>query len=403
VNDRRSGHGDEGIALIIVTFFAIIGIGLVIAGTTRLKAAVDKDAARIAVQAHAAQLAKAGLVEGMSWLQRQASQPVLTFAPVLDESSDPPIRETLDPDIGLVREIVVAGNLWGRYELWKQWDDDPDAKRRAIRQRLECRDVSAELGLSPGRVWRLKCRAIVYRKRAEDRGPFEPPNQVVASFVWEGEVRQSITVTPPAQGAIVTERADTVLIESGAQIQTQDGVTGIVYSPGTGVIDNASADVTTAAAPTPLDLGFESVFGVSFMELRLNADLNVTKLSDLPDELREGTITILEAPGEIVKVNYQKHLQGHGVLVVDAASLEFAQHNMSDFSGILYVTGDITLGGPLWIRGMIIARGAVTVSGSQDVTVAYNTSVVETTSKGKGYRRRRKPFATTKGAVGVVK
>ena len=69
----------------------------------------------------------------MGWFRKSPTQPVATFAPVRNLSVSPQILETNDPDIGLMREFQISGPIWGRYEVWKQWDADPDPVRLAWR------------------------------------------------------------------------------------------------------------------------------------------------------------------------------------------------------------------------------------------------------------------------------
>src|SRR5690606_24062328 len=101
--------------------------------------------------------ARSGLTEGLSWLRRQTSQPVTVFQPTLDTSATPPILDTEDPDIGLVRDFRISGNLWARYEVWKEWAADPDPTRLAWRQQFDCTDVSEpKVGGATGSAWRLR-------------------------------------------------------------------------------------------------------------------------------------------------------------------------------------------------------------------------------------------------------
>ena len=62
-------------------------------------------------------MADAGIVDAYAWLRRQQVQPVTTFAPRRDLAAVPPVNETDDPTLGLVREVELLPSLWGRYEV----------------------------------------------------------------------------------------------------------------------------------------------------------------------------------------------------------------------------------------------------------------------------------------------
>ena len=77
----------------------------------------------------------------------------------------PPVIDTLDPDIGIVREFQITNSIWGRYEVWKEWDADPNSTRLAWRQQMQTEDVSDLRGnLSPGSVWRMRSIGYVFRR-----------------------------------------------------------------------------------------------------------------------------------------------------------------------------------------------------------------------------------------------
>lgn len=393
-NDRR----ETGTALVVIFFFVVLSLGMIVSGATSIQSSKKKDDVRIAVQVHAAHLANAGLVEATSWFKRQAKQPVVNFEPILDKTVEPEILDTLDPEIGIVREIPVSGNLWGRYEIWKQWDSDPDPERLAIRKRLEARDLSLELGkTTPGLVWSIKCRGIIYRRRHPTKAPNEPPNVILATHVAETELCQTLRVSPPGNAAVLTERADTVSIGAGATINSDDpSAPGVLYGSGTGAVTDSSG--SSLASTSTLDLSVQSVFGLTYDELKLAADLVVTSVADLPSPMR-GNIVVLESPANApVVLDYQNRLRGRGVLVVKTDQLTFDKFNMSDFAGLLYVTGTMQYDGPAWIRGTTIAVGGLTVpGGTESTTLSYNKGAMEALRRSYGYRRQRQGSFAVQG------
>lgn len=389
-------HREHGTALVTIFFFVILSLGMIVSGTTSLQSSKKKEDVRIAVEVHAAHLANAGLVEATSWFKRQANQPVLAFEPILDTTVEPQIKDTIDPEIGIVREIPVSGNLWGRYEVWKQWDADPDPVRLAVRKRLQVQDMSLELGhTSPGLVWTIKCRGIIYRRRHPTKAPNEAPNVVLATHVAETELCQTMRVAPPGKAAVLTQRADTVTIGSGAMISSDDqSAAGVLYGADTGAATVGTTSST--ASSTNLDLSIENVFGVTYDQLKRNADLVVTSIVDLPR--MRGNLVVLESPADAeVVVDYANRLRGRGVLVVKTSLLTFTKFNMSDFRGLLYVTGAMAYDGPAWIRGTTIPVGGLSMPGNtESTTLSYSKVAVKALRKAIGYRRQRQgSFAQT--------
>src|SRR5690606_18676464 len=147
----------RGIAFVLGFFFAIIVAGLVATGTLVLSSTRTRTEVNFRLHGQAAQFARAGLTEALGWFRRQTTQPVTVFAPVLDTTVTPPVLDTMDPDVGIVREFEIAGVIWGRYEVWKAWAGDPDPERLAWRQQVQVEDISAERGIAgAGNVWRVR-------------------------------------------------------------------------------------------------------------------------------------------------------------------------------------------------------------------------------------------------------
>ena len=132
----------------------------VISGSEMLKSNQTRTETQFLLHGQATNFARSGLTEAINWLRRQVVQPVTVFEPVLDTAATPQIIDTLEPDIGLVREFQITGNIWGRYEVWKQWDADPDPARLAWRQQVQVRDVS--LLRDSNSAWSSSMRALAW-------------------------------------------------------------------------------------------------------------------------------------------------------------------------------------------------------------------------------------------------
>ena len=120
----------------------------------------------------------------LGWFRKSPVQPVTAFTPVLDPAASPPVLETNDPVVGLMREFQISGPIWGRYEVWKQWDADPDPQRLAWRQRMQAQDISARVGATGnGNVWKLKSVGFVFRRIDPNVAFDQYPNQVLGTDI----------------------------------------------------------------------------------------------------------------------------------------------------------------------------------------------------------------------------
>ena len=114
--------GERGVALILGILFTIIVLGITVTGALVIKSHQTKTKVNFISKGQSVQFAKSGLIEALGWMRKQTSQPVTAFSPQLDTSVTPPILDTLDPAIGIVREFEITNSIWGRYEVWKDWD-----------------------------------------------------------------------------------------------------------------------------------------------------------------------------------------------------------------------------------------------------------------------------------------
>ncbi|MGZ4810182.1 MAG: hypothetical protein ACXV7D_12730, partial [Thermoanaerobaculia bacterium] len=113
--------GQRGQALIS----AIIGVALVVLvllTTLSVTQYSHKAVARqLNYQGLALNAATAGLNEGLSWFRRQTAQPVTSFTPAATTTGPPPVNDSDDSTIGLVRNYTISSllNVNGSYTLKK--------------------------------------------------------------------------------------------------------------------------------------------------------------------------------------------------------------------------------------------------------------------------------------------
>ena len=72
---RSQSNPESGVAIILSLLFLIIAVGLVTSGAMLMKATQDRSEVSFRVEAQAAQFARSGLTEGLSWFRRQTAQP----------------------------------------------------------------------------------------------------------------------------------------------------------------------------------------------------------------------------------------------------------------------------------------------------------------------------------------
>jgi len=380
---------ESGFAVLVVLFLVTFVVGLVVSSAQMFAARKTHQDTTMNHGGYALQFAQAGITEATNWFRRQSSQPVLEFAPILDVNSDPKILDTMEPEIGLVREFAVTGNLWGRYEVWKPTNLGDSAEQADLRQALGVKDISRAAGEdSDGVIWTLRCRGVVYRRMDSSKAPNESPNSIVAMETVEAEIRRTLSINLPGKAALSVARGDAATLGSRIRIRGGEAGTGVVFPAGTGT-PNSSADITgvQAMASIPSDrTELRSVVGVTLEELKQVADYIVTDVSELPDHVTENSVVVLENPG-VIAISPTNALRGRFMLVC-TGSIAVSAGSMTNFSGLMFIEGALTIqDGPCWIRGATIVRGTVDLQGTNDFsTIALDSTVLDEMRKLFSYR-----------------
>ncbi len=367
---------ERGIALILGILFTIIVMGITVAGAMTMRSHQTHTRTNFVAHGQAIGFARSGLTEALGWLRKQTSQPVTTFAPQLDPSADPPVLDTADPAIGIVREFRITGPIWGRYEVWKDWPEDPDPERRHWRNQFRVLDVSRGRGdLPAGSAWRLRCVGYVFRRTAEGI-PFNVvPNQVLGQDVAEVEVRR-LALQPPGQAALCAARGGIVSIQSRGRIYGGGTAAGIYYLTGSGVpTTSGPVTGTPGLSSTALYNGsVEAVFGVSLDELKSMADVVVANAAEFPSPVPPNSLIVCTVPNMTFDV--ARPLRGTGV-VVCTGTMTIQPGSNSNFSGLLHVGSSLTLNSPADIQGAVVAQGSVVATGTTDfATITYDDGVL---------------------------
>ena len=373
----ESQNPQSGVAIIVALWFTVIVGGIVLTGTLYLESHRRLTRNSFIAKAQAVQIARSGLTEALSWMRRQTSQPVMTFSPRLDPTANPPVLDTIDEDIGLVREFRIAGKQWARYEVWKTWDTDPDPTRLAWRQQMQCEDISsARLAAAAGSIWRLRSLGYVYTQEDPSKAFNEAPNVIVGRELLETEV-QRLAINLPGEAAVNVRVGSSCTINANGSIIGGTGG-GIYYPAGSGTPSTGSGSVTgTPALSTALtyDDSYESVFGVGIDDLRSMADLIVATTGEFPNPVPNNALVIIDC-GSTMTWDSTTPLNGSGIVIVLGDAYVY-QGSLSNFSGLLYVDGNLILRDPIEIRGAVMVTGSLTVQGNPDyATILFDEDVL---------------------------
>lgn len=369
------GAGAMLAVFVLATLFVMISTGLIL---IQISQSGLKEQLRYHGQAVNA--AQAGLVDALAWFRRQSTQPVTAFAPARDMSVDPPINETDDASIGIVRDYEVSqlGSVWARYEV----------------PIVSVRDVTAARGKEgAGTVWALESRGFVYVRRDVTKGYDEAPNEILSRTIATTEI-QRLSIVLPANAAIHCYRGDRVRTETRSRVFGGDDI-GIAYPPSTGN-PTIAGRVTGSPARTqvsPYNDAIQNVFGVTQSELVAMADIVVSSVSELPARIPDMTLVVVDGNAVFDATN---RMTGSGVLVV-LGTLTVNANSYSAYNGLIYTTGAYTQNAPSQVNGSIVSRSNVRLNGTGDFSeVSYDQTILTQIQRHMGQYRfnRNQQFST---------
>lgn len=384
--------GERGTALILALLFTTVVVGVVVTGTLTLKSQITKNRTLFITNYQAVMAARSGLTEALSWMRRQTSQPVTEFAPMLTPTANPPALDTDDPDIGLVRDFQISGNLWARYEVWKEWSGDPDLNRRAWRHQYACSDISLpKAGRAPGAAWRLRSVGYVYRRYEQAVAFNVEPNVVLATESTETDILRAV-INLPGEAAVNVAAGGSCNINANGRVFGGDSA-GIYFPGDTGRPSRGGRSERRVTGRPALarsavyDDSYEGVFGLTFAEISSMADIIVTNEDDFPDPIPDHALIVVDV-GETFTVEASRPLAGTGLVVV-RGDMVMQPGNNSLFSGMLYVEGNFRMHAPSEINGTVLVRGNMTVEGASDyATINYDADALKTLMASFGAYRR---------------
>lgn len=394
-SDACGRTAERGLALILGLMFTIIVVGITVSGSMILKSYQNKTRTNFVTHGQTVRFARSGLTEALGWLRKQTSQPVTSFSPVLDPMASTPILDTIDPEIGIVREFRITGAIWGRYEVWKDWPGDPDSTRLQWRNKMRCVDLSTQRGNLPaGTVWRLRSIGYIYR-RVDGTRPYNvQPNQVISQEVLDSEVRR-LSLEPPGQSAVCSRRGDAVSVQTKGRIFGGTTAAGVYYPSATGspTVSGSGASITgappTSTAVTYADSVMD-VFGVSMAELESMANYVITDPNAFPNPVPINTLVVCKVP---ITFTAARPLRGTGAVVFQS-TVTISPASYSSFSGLLYAAGNMTVREPTEIQGAVVVTGNLLLQGASDfVTLTYDDGMLNRLRQDLGSYRASSAYA----------
>lgn len=364
---------EAGSMLIWALFAMVVVTGMLFVGMEGLKASSVATEVRFRSQGQALDLARAGVVDAYAWFRRQTSQPVVTFAPRLDLSATPPLNETDDPSLGLVREFEISPGIFGRYEVRRFVDRDGNGRAEPGEG---VADMTVDRGLTgAGTVWHIESHGYVYRQNDPSVLWTLAPNERIAGAFVATEIRR-LSLVPPGAAALCSSRGDRVTVGLRGRVDGA-GSAGAVFPSSTGSPTSTGQLVgAPASGSVPgYAASWTAVFGVTADELKAVATVRMPATQPLPDPFPEYGIVFVEGN---LTVTGAAPLRGTGILVVDG-NLTIAANSNAYFTGLVYVTGSYSQSAPSLVRGSVIVGGTTNVTGAADFAeLVYDRGVIDT-------------------------
>lgn len=396
---RRRHNGESGQAVIAATIIVSLVLLVLLTMLTQTQLGNRLVGRELTYEGQAANAAEAGLVDGLSWFRKQAVQPVHTFQPIINAAANPPINDTEDTSIGIVRTYQVSGpgRVMGRYEV----------RYGSVAAGTGVLDVTAQKGKTTsgaGSVWQLESVGYVWVQNDATKTYNQSPNAILSTQTFRTEIEKMSVNLPDGGAALFSANCDNVTIDTKTRIQGGSAI-GISCRPGGGSGVTNNGGVITGStniksnSVAPYDI--QSVFSVSQQELTGLADVNVTQTKDLPSPLPAMSLIVINGSatfGPATVLPPINPLNGSGILVVFGDLTINADPN-NNWNGVIYVTGNLNINQPIVVSGAIIAANnsggaSIAVNSGSDISeVDYDPAMISQINSQMGqYRFSRSKY-----------
>jgi hypothetical protein len=410
---RHPVGSEGGFALLMAILTLLLLAGIIVAGTDSGLAGQKAGAAATANPMRAKEIAAAGLADALSWFRRQHHQPVSEFTPARDLSADPVVNETDDATVGLVREYEVAPSVWARYEvrLTQAEETYTDENGNGVHDEGEAfvdadgsgkwdvasgtRDISALRGEAvSGTVWLIESHGFLFARPHADVPLGEGHNTRIGAASLGTEIRR-MAIAPPAGAAVCAAQGGNVVLGNRARVRGGAGA-AVAFADGTGnPTQDSGSEVSGSPSVTSVpgyDGSLKAIFGLDLTQLKSMADLSTNDANALQGDVGEFTLTVIE---DSVLFNAARPLRGTGVVIIQGNCVIESGSN-SFFNGLLWVSGDLDIRAPSYLRGLCVCNGDVDVrgTGGDYAEIDYDDKIIDDLLVRMGrYRTSKSVFA----------
>lgn len=437
-----------GMALLNVLLLTLVTTAMLVVGVQFVSSALKQGRqARGDTQVY--NVARAGITHAVSWLQKQASQPVLVFDPKSNTQNpeEDPETPSGEEQLGLVSEFEIdpGHNLWGRYEVGRSAQPPRPAPARdnlaagphsslyADPITWTAEDVSAERGgRAAGSVWRVRSRGYVF-ERPTRLTPFNGPGvRILQKMTLEAEIRRTALVykeaalydfvDPAAPASLQGVQVDVHAHgdRTNTELSVADG-TGYAYWAGTSLIATDRVDwkggnnvlgPVLAGASNPTSATYVSprladelrdIFGVPDLgKLKEMAARYYEDPIDLPQPLPTMDFVYVKPNSGVLTFNGTPQLNGGGVLVVEGDLHLKGDTATQRWDGLIFVTGNFEMERACDVTGAVICGGTALIHGyeGQVARLRYSKATLDrVNAQLSTYRVARSTIRVIEGAT----
>ncbi len=356
----RKRQSQRGYALISVIMGVSLVLLILLVASTVAQLGSRLITLQLNYQGQALNTANSGLIEGLDYFRRQATQPVASFNPQRNVDTIPLPSPAIDdtavvtnpPSISRDFLISTPGRIWGHYELVSGTTGLATTGSGVI-------DLSKNrLGsaAAAGGIWQLESTGVVYVNNGGSAYNVSP-NQVLSKRTVRSEISR-LQFTPPSAALSIGSTSNGasgvgVTINSKGRVI---GGTSYGVNNTSGTVSNSGVISGTPGLQTGLvlsNLSLSSVFGGTVTKLSdviAIADVVTTSEAGVPDPVQMQLIYLNKNPAV-----FTTPLRGSGVLVVNGSLTLPAD---SSWNGIIYVMGNYTQNSPSIVSGAVVVAGA---------------------------------------------
>lgn len=426
----------RGSALLLAVILSVVGALLMFAGARMVRQSQKETLAENREMIEADNAARAGIADTLGWFRRQggvsqtaaiiwsdgAFYPRQTPTTVAGQPMPP---DTMDENVGLVKEYQISSSTqqgdpkWMRYEVHRQklpllpyptptvpaptptYVIDPYAAHDVTGQRLSGQNDG------DGTVWQLTSLGYVFTRPAGSTQPYnQSPCKILSSSAIQTEFRQlSVNLPQPINGrnsALYISNAFSNVSLNGANTsgtQLMGGCDGDISDRSYGILSTVSSSPSSPSVSNAYlcgdygqtvtfgasnALSIPIVFGYQLPDIKTLADYSVGTIGELfangVTQLSPRKLYVIDPPGgpsSTVTFTDPYNLSGatESVMIVNCNLVLSAPGTINtNYSGVLYVNGNLTVNPPAAISGVVIVTNAFNSGSSNNAKVALNPS-----------------------------